>query len=58
MEKQVNEGRTRSIGVSNFNLKQLKRIVENSQIKPVNNQVEMHIYLQQRDLVDYCKENG
>ncbi|XP_073982060.1 1,5-anhydro-D-fructose reductase-like [Rhodnius prolixus] len=57
MEKQVNEGRTRSIGVSNFNLKQLKRIVENSQIKPVNNQVEMHIYLQQRDLVDYCKEN-
>lgn len=58
MERQVDEGLARSIGVSNFNLKQVKRIVENSRIKPVGNQVELHVYLQQKELVNYCKENG
>ncbi|XP_014253730.1 1,5-anhydro-D-fructose reductase-like [Cimex lectularius] len=58
MEKQVDAGRAKAIGVSNFNLKQVQRIVENCRIKPANNQVELHIYLQQKELVQYCKKNG
>ncbi|KAK9511680.1 hypothetical protein O3M35_000297 [Rhynocoris fuscipes] len=58
MEKQVDEGRTRAIGLSNFNQKQIKRIADNCRIKPANIQVELHIYLQQKQLVNFCKENG
>lgn len=32
-------GLTRSIGVSNFNSEQIKRLVSTAQVKPVNNQV-------------------
>lgn len=43
MESLVNKGLTRSIGVSNFNSEQLKRLVENCKIKPIHNQVRMSI---------------
>lgn len=39
MEDQVRKGRTRSIGISNFNEKQVLSIWENAQIKPSNLQV-------------------
>ena len=39
MEKCKNLGLTRSIGVSNFNSEQIKRLVNSSEIKPANNQV-------------------
>lgn len=39
MEKQVRKGRTKSIGLSNFNEKQILNIWENAQIKPSNLQV-------------------
>lgn len=39
MEECVRQGLTRSIGVSNFNSEQITRLLENSTIKPVNNQV-------------------
>jgi len=39
MEKQVKSGRTRSIGLSNFNEEQISTIWENAQIKPSNLQV-------------------
>uniref|UniRef100_A0A1B6MDY2 NADP-dependent oxidoreductase domain-containing protein n=2 Tax=Graphocephala atropunctata TaxID=36148 RepID=A0A1B6MDY2_9HEMI len=57
MEKQVDSGRAKTIGVSNFNIGQLKRIKKIARIPPVNNQVELHVYLQQKDLQKYCKEN-
>lgn len=58
MEEMVDQGLTKSIGVSNFNPKQIQRILDNCTIKPVNNQVELHVYLQQHEMVDYCKEKG
>uniref|UniRef100_A0A1B6KY21 NADP-dependent oxidoreductase domain-containing protein n=1 Tax=Graphocephala atropunctata TaxID=36148 RepID=A0A1B6KY21_9HEMI len=58
MEKQVDRGRAKAIGVANFNISQLERIDKISRIPPVNNQVELHVYLQQRDLQKYCKDNG
>jgi len=58
LEEQVDLGRTKTIGVSNFNKEQVGRIVANSRIKPASNQVELHAYLQQPELVKYCQDNG
>ncbi|CAH1390860.1 unnamed protein product [Nezara viridula] len=57
MEKQVDAGRTKSIGISNFNQTQVKRILDSCRIPPANLQVELHIYLQQKELVSFCKEH-
>ncbi|XP_018579873.1 alcohol dehydrogenase [NADP(+)]-like [Anoplophora glabripennis] len=58
MEEQVDAGRTKTIGVSNFNLKQVDRILKSARIKPACLQVELHIYLQQRQLVTFCHQNS
>lgn len=57
MEEMVKVGLTKSIGVSNFNKSQIQRLLTNSTIKPANVQVEVHVYFQQNDLIDFCKEN-
>ncbi|MDR3211134.1 MAG: aldo/keto reductase [Planctomycetota bacterium] len=44
------EGRVKSIGVSNFNPDHLKRIVDATGVKPVVNQVELHPLMQQKEL--------
>ncbi|KAI4456479.1 aldo/keto reductase [Holotrichia oblita] len=58
MEEQVDAGRTKTIGVSNFNVKQVDKVLKNCRIKPANIQVEMHVYFQQKELVDFCMKNG
>nr|CAD7569812.1 unnamed protein product [Timema californicum] len=55
MEAQVDAGRARSIGMSNFNARQVKRVWENARIKPANNQVELNAFFQQKELVAFCK---
>ncbi|XP_030562849.1 aldo-keto reductase family 1 member A1 [Drosophila novamexicana] len=55
MEKLVANGLAKSIGVSNFSKEQVARLLQNCKIRPANNQIEHHVYLQQRDLVDFCK---
>ncbi|XP_069110466.1 aldo-keto reductase family 1 member A1-A-like [Argopecten irradians] len=50
MEKLVDEGKAKSIGVSNFNAAQVARILKVARVKPVLNQVECHAYFQQRKL--------
>jgi len=44
------EGRVRSIGVSNFNPAHLVRLIEATGTRPVVNQVELHPAFQQRDV--------
>jgi 2,5-diketo-D-gluconate reductase A len=44
------KGLARSIGVSNFNEEQLKRIISETRVVPVLNQVQLHPYMQQRAL--------
>lgn len=58
MEAQVHAGRTKAIGVSNFNVRQIERILKSAKIPPANNQVEMHLYLQQRELREFSKKSG
>lgn len=45
MERQVKAGRTKSIGLSNFNQSQIENILNNSEIKPSNLQVLILYYL-------------
>lgn len=58
MEKQVKSGRTRSIGLSNFNEEQISTIWENAQIKPSNLQIELHAYMQQTPIRELCKKHN
>lgn len=58
MEEAVKLGLTKSIGVSNFNEEQLKRILDNASVKPVVNQVEINPTLTQHKLVDFCKSHS
>jgi len=58
MEELVKSGKVKSIGVSNFNEYQLNRLMKECTIKPVNNQVEVHPYLTNEPLVDFCQSNG
>ncbi|XP_067854341.1 aldo-keto reductase family 1 member B1-like [Heptranchias perlo] len=54
MEQLVDEGLVKSIGVSNFNISQLQRLLSMARIIPAVNQVELHPYLTQPELVEFC----
>jgi diketogulonate reductase-like aldo/keto reductase len=58
LEKLYEDGKVRAIGVCNFNIPHLERILSECSIKPVLNQIECHPYLIQADLKKFCKENG
>ena len=57
MEKLVKDGFVRSIGVSNFNQFQLNRLLQVAEIKPVVNQIEVHPFLTNERLVEFCQQN-
>ncbi|VEN45575.1 unnamed protein product [Callosobruchus maculatus] len=56
-EKFQRQGLTRSIGVSDFNMNQIERILKNCEIRPSNHQFEYHAALQVDDMVSFCKDN-
>jgi len=58
MEKQVEAGRTKTIGVSNFNTSQMDNLLKLAKIKPACNQIELHVFLQQPELVKFCQSKG
>ncbi|XP_055536818.1 aldo-keto reductase family 1 member B1-like [Wyeomyia smithii] len=58
MEKLVDAGLVKNIGLSNFNSKQIRRVLDVARIKPATNQIENHPYLQQSKLTAFCADNN
>ncbi|XP_053670545.1 aldo-keto reductase family 1 member B1-like [Anopheles nili] len=58
MERLVDAGLVRNIGLSNFNAKQVQRVLDVARIAPVTNQIECHPYLHQSSLTEYCIKQG
>ena len=58
MERLVDQGLARQIGVSNFSIKKVKDLLSYARIKPAVNQVEGHAYLRNQELIDYCQSQG
>ena len=54
MEKLVEQGLAKSIGVSNYNVQNLLVVLSICKIKPVVDEVEFHPYLYQKDLKEFC----
>jgi L-glyceraldehyde reductase len=48
----------KAVGVSNFNVEQLERIIQATGVVPVMNQIECHPNLIQPELFDYCTQKG
>lgn len=59
MENLINQSKlTRYIGVCNFNVQLLMDLFSYAEIKPYMNQIELHPYLPQQVLVDFCHKYG
>lgn len=58
MEELVNLGLVRSIGISNFNTQSIVDLLSYCKIKPVVNQIELHAYNTQNELVEYMAHMG
>jgi diketogulonate reductase-like aldo/keto reductase len=58
LERLVDEGKCKSIGLSDVTLDHLREIVAAARITPAVAQVECHPYFPQWDLVEFCREYG
>ncbi|KAL2712392.1 alcohol dehydrogenase NADP(+) [Vespula squamosa] len=58
MEEQVKQGRAKAIGLSNFNETQISKILSIASLPISNLQIELHLYFQQLELVEFCKSNN
>ena len=58
METLLKKGRCRAIGVSNFTIRHLEELIEESHVIPSVNQVELHPFLYQEELLKYCQDRG
>jgi diketogulonate reductase-like aldo/keto reductase len=58
LERLVDDGHCKAIGLSDITLDKLREIVAGARIKPAVVQVESHPYLPEWDLLDFCREHG
>jgi diketogulonate reductase-like aldo/keto reductase len=58
LERLVDDGKCKSIGLSDVNLEKLREIVAAARIKPAVVQVESHPYLPEWELLDFCRQHG
>ncbi len=57
METTVDQGLCRHIGVSNFSVPKLAQLLGGARLKPEMNQIELHPYLQQPEMLEFCRKN-
>ena len=58
LEKLLADGKVRAIGVSNFMSHHLTQLLEQTEVVPAVNQIEVHPYFQQPELQAFHKEHG
>lgn len=58
LEDAQKEGKIRSIGVSNFSVKDLENIKKNCSVPVAVNQIRIHAGHVPTDVINYCKENN
>jgi diketogulonate reductase-like aldo/keto reductase len=58
LEKIQLSGRAKSIGVSNYMPAHLDELLTNCSVKPAVNQIELHPWLSQIELKEYCESRG
>lgn len=58
MEKLYQDGKIRAIGVCNFHIPHLERLLSECTVKPVVNQIECHPFLAQTEIRTFCKEHN
>ena len=56
MEKIAQSGKARAVGVSNYLEKHLQGILDLNSLVPAVNQIELHPYLSQKPLVEFCTQ--
>ena len=58
LEKLYKDGKAKSIGVSNFKPHHLQNIMDNCEVIPMVNQIEINPGLNQEETIKFCKENN
>jgi len=58
IEKLLDTGKVKAIGVSNLSVKNLQILLKTAKIKPAVNQVEMHPHQVQPELFEFCRKEG
>ncbi|MEN2768793.1 aldo/keto reductase [Ornithinibacillus xuwenensis] len=58
LEKLYHDGKVKAIGVCNFHIEHLQRLIDECEIVPVLNQVECHPLLQQVELKAFCNQHN
>jgi diketogulonate reductase-like aldo/keto reductase len=58
LEKIKAAGGAKSIGVSNYTIRHLEEMKNYANELPAVNQVELHVFLQQPELIEYCRQNN
>lgn len=55
---QAHPDKVKAIGVANYSVKYLEKLLAQATITPAANQIENHPLLPQQEVVDFCKEKG
>lgn len=57
LEEAYKAGKLKAIGVSNFQISDIESLVKTAEVKPMVNQILLHISNTPAELVDYCQKN-
>ncbi len=58
MERLLAQGKARAIGVSNYTIRHLEELLARANEPPSVNQVELHPFLAQRELAEWCERQA